>query len=100
MEYTNGKKKKKESVREKITMQELKQYFMKLLERKKEKVKPETEMKKKQITPEGTQITVEEVERQIRKLKKRKAPGKDLTSVTGRELVLFNVVWPLPPGSD
>jgi hypothetical protein len=51
--------------------------FLKLLEGRKEKGKPETEMKKKQTAPEGTEITVEEVERQIRKLKKRKAPKRD-----------------------
>jgi hypothetical protein len=34
-------------------------------------------MKKKQTAPEGMEITIEEVERQIRKLKKRKAPKRD-----------------------
>jgi hypothetical protein len=41
---------------------------MELLERRKEKGKAETEMKKKQTTPEETEIIVDEVERQIRKL--------------------------------
>jgi hypothetical protein len=45
--------------------------------REKGKRKAETEMKKKQTTAGETEITVEEVERQIRKLKKRKAPGRD-----------------------
>jgi hypothetical protein len=47
-----------------------------LLEGRKEKGKAETEMKKKQTAPEETEITVEKAERQIRKLKKRKAPGE------------------------
>jgi hypothetical protein len=34
-------------------------------------------MKEKQTAPEETEITTEEVERQIRNLKKRKAPGWD-----------------------
>jgi DNA-binding Lrp family transcriptional regulator len=33
-------------------------------------------MKKKQTAPGGMEITVEEVERQIRKLQKRKAPKR------------------------
>jgi hypothetical protein len=47
-----------------------------LLEGRKEKGKAETEIKKKQTAPEETEITVEKAERQIRKLKKRKAPGE------------------------
>jgi hypothetical protein len=50
-------------VSEKIIMQELEDYFMKLLEGRKEKGEA------------GTQT--EEVERQIRKQKNRKAPGRD-----------------------
>jgi hypothetical protein len=46
-------------------MQEWEKYFMKLLEGRKEKEKMETE------------ITVEEIERQIKKMKKKKAPGRD-----------------------
>jgi hypothetical protein len=57
---------------------------MELLEERKEKGKAETEMKKKQTTPEETDIIVEEVERQIRKLKKRKAPERNLVQ-KGRE---------------
>jgi hypothetical protein len=34
-------------------------------------------MKEKQTTPLRTDITAEEVERQIRKMKKRRAPGRD-----------------------
>jgi hypothetical protein len=34
-------------------------------------------MKEKQTAPEETEITAEEVERQIRKLKKTKAPGRE-----------------------
>jgi predicted nucleotidyltransferase len=51
--------------------------IMKLLERRKEKGNAEIEMKKKQTASEGTEISVEEVERQMRKLRKRKAPGRD-----------------------
>jgi hypothetical protein len=36
-----------------------------------------TQMKEKQTAPEETEITAEEVERHIRKLKKRKIPGRD-----------------------
>jgi hypothetical protein len=75
--YINRERKKKESVSEEITLQDWEVYFMKLLEGRKEKRKAETEMKKKQTTAGETEITVEEVERQIRKLKKRKAPGRD-----------------------
>jgi hypothetical protein len=34
-------------------------------------------MKEKQTAPVGTEITAEEVERQIRKMKKRRVPGRD-----------------------
>jgi hypothetical protein len=47
---------------------------MKLLEGRKQKGKAKTDMKKNQTAPEER---VEEVERQIRKLKKKKAPGRD-----------------------
>jgi hypothetical protein len=50
---------------------------MKLLERRKKKGNAETEIKKKQRASEEIEITVDEVERQISKLKKRKAPGRD-----------------------
>jgi uncharacterized protein YecA (UPF0149 family) len=42
-------------------MREWEEYFMQLLEGKKEKGRIEIEMKKKQTAPEGTEITVEEV---------------------------------------
>jgi hypothetical protein len=47
---------------------------MTLLEGRKQKGKAETDMKKNQTAPEER---VEEVERQIRKLKKKKAPGRN-----------------------
>jgi hypothetical protein len=43
--------------------------------RDKRKRKDRNEMKKKQTAPEGTEITVEEVERQIRKLKRERHRG-------------------------
>jgi hypothetical protein len=55
--YINRKRKKKESVREEITMQEWDSTGGR------EKGKAETEMKKKQTAPEETEITVELVER-------------------------------------
>jgi hypothetical protein len=58
-------------------MQEGEEYFMKLLEGRKEEGEAGTQMKEKQTAPEETEITAEEVERQIRNLKKRKAPGRD-----------------------
>jgi hypothetical protein len=48
-----------------------------LLEGRMEKGKAETKIKTKQTALEGTEITVEEVERRIRKLKKRKEPGTE-----------------------
>jgi hypothetical protein len=63
-------------VSEEITMQDWEEYFIKLLEGRKKEGKGETEMKK-QTAPEEAKITVEEVERQIRKLKKRKVSGRD-----------------------
>jgi hypothetical protein len=81
--YINRERKKKESVNEEITIQEWEEYFMKLLEGIKEKGKTKTEMKKKQTAPKKTEITVEEVERQIRKLKKRKASGRDRRNSRG-----------------
>jgi hypothetical protein len=74
--YINREGKKKESVSEEITMQEWEEYFMKLLEGRKEEGEAGTQMKEKQTAPEETEITAEEVERQIRNLKKRKAPGR------------------------
>ncbi|KAJ3634622.1 hypothetical protein MTP99_007570 [Tenebrio molitor] len=58
-------------------MQEWEEHFRKLQEGRKEEGEEGTQVKEKQTVPEGTEITVEEVERQIRKLKKRKAPGRD-----------------------
>jgi hypothetical protein len=64
-------------VSEEITMRKWEEYFMKLLEGRKEEGKAETEKKKKRTALKDTEITVEEVEGQIRKLKKRKTPGRD-----------------------
>jgi hypothetical protein len=75
--YINRERKKKESVSKEITMQEWENYFMKLLEGRKEEGEAGTQMKEKQNAPEETEITAEEVEKQIRKLKKRKAQGRD-----------------------
>ncbi|KAH0812146.1 hypothetical protein GEV33_010644 [Tenebrio molitor] len=84
-------------------MQERKEYFMKLLERKKEEGKAETEMEKNQKEPEETEIRVEEVERQMRKLKKKKTPGRDgvqnevwmygTEGILERMVKLMNAVW-------
>jgi hypothetical protein len=60
-----------------FVMQEWAEYFTKLLGGRKEKGKAEIEMKKKQTVSEQTEVTLEEVERQIRKLQKRKAPERD-----------------------
>jgi uncharacterized protein YceH (UPF0502 family) len=60
-----------------FVMQEWAEYFMKLLGGRKEKGKAETEMKMKQTMSEQTEVTIEEVERQIWKLQKRKAPERD-----------------------
>jgi hypothetical protein len=69
-------------VSEEITMQEWEEYFMKVLEGRKEEGKEEgkaeTDIKRKQTVPEETEITVEEGEKQIRHLKKRKATGRDV----------------------
>jgi hypothetical protein len=75
--YINRERKEKESVNEEITIQEWEEYFMKLLEGRKEEGEAGTQMKEKQTAPEETEITAEEVERQIRKLKKRKTPGRE-----------------------
>jgi hypothetical protein len=75
--YINRKRKKKESVSKEITIQEWEEYFMKLLEGRKEEGEVGTQMKEKQTAPGETEITAEEVERQIRNLKKRKAPAWD-----------------------
>jgi hypothetical protein len=67
----DGEKEKR--VNEEVAMQEWEEHFMKLLESRKKKGETETEMKKKQTAPEETEITVEQAERQIRKVKKKKA---------------------------
>jgi hypothetical protein len=95
--------KKKKSVSEEITMQEWEEYFMKLLEGRKEEGEAGTQMKEKQTAPEETEITAEEVERQIRKLKKRKAPGRvgvqnkawmyGTERMVDRMVELMNGVW-------
>jgi hypothetical protein len=77
--YINRERKKKEPVSEKITIQEWEEYFMKLLEGRKEEGKVGTQRKEKQTVMEETEITAEEVGRHIRHLKKRKAPGWDGT---------------------
>jgi hypothetical protein len=64
-------------VSEEKTTQEREEYLMKLLKGKKKKGNAETEIKKKQRASEEIEITVDEVERQISKLKKRKTPGRD-----------------------
>jgi hypothetical protein len=51
--------------------------FHEISGRGKGKMNGRNEMKKKQTAPEGIEITVEEVEKQIKKLKKRKAPRRD-----------------------
>jgi hypothetical protein len=61
-----------------ITIQEWEEYLMKLVEGRKKEGKAETDIKRKQTVPEDTEITVGEVERQIRKLKKRKATGRNV----------------------
>jgi hypothetical protein len=71
MKIHKPREKEKGLVSREITMQEWEEYFMKLLEGREEEGKAETEMKKKQTAVEGTEVTVEEVERQIRKVKKR-----------------------------
>jgi hypothetical protein len=90
-------------VSEEITMQEGEEYFMKLLEGRKEEGEAGTQMKEKQTAPEETEITAEEVERQIRNLKKRKAPGRDgvqneawtygTERMVERMVELMNWVW-------
>jgi hypothetical protein len=55
--YINQERKKKESVNEKITMQEWEEYFMKLLEGREEEGEADTQMKEKQTAPEETEIT-------------------------------------------
>jgi hypothetical protein len=62
-----------------------------------------TQMKEKQTAPEETEIIAEEVERQIRNLKKRKAPGRDgvqneawmygTERMVERMVELMNGVW-------
>jgi hypothetical protein len=97
--YINRERKKKEPVSEEITIQEWEEYFMKLLEGRKEEGKVGTQRKEKQTVTEETQITAEEVERHIRHLKKRKAPGWDGVQNeawmygTERMVELMNGVW-------
>jgi hypothetical protein len=96
--HINRERKKKESVSEEITMQEWEEYFMKLLEGRKEEGETGTKMKEKQTAPEETEITVEEVDRQIKKQKK-KVPGRDGVQneawmyETERMGKLMNGVW-------
>jgi hypothetical protein len=90
-------------VSEEITMQEGEEYFMKLLEGRKEEEEAGTQMKEKQTAPEETEITAEEVERQIRNLKKGKALGRDgvqneawtygTERMVERMVELMNGVW-------
>ncbi|KAH0816889.1 hypothetical protein GEV33_005903 [Tenebrio molitor] len=101
--YINRERKKKEPVSEKITIQEWEEYFMKLLEGRKEEGKVGTQRKEKQTVMEETEITAEEVERHIRHLKKRKAPGWDgvqneawmygTERMVERMVELMNGVW-------
>jgi hypothetical protein len=70
---------------------------------RKEEGEEGTQMKEKQTAPEETEITAEEVERQIRNLKKRKAPGRDgvqneawrygTERIVERMVELMNGVW-------
>jgi hypothetical protein len=81
----------------------IEEYFMKLLEGRKEEGEVGTYMKEKQTAPEETESTAEEVERQIRNLKKRKAPGWDgvqneawmygTERMVERMVELMNGVW-------
>ncbi|KAH0811711.1 hypothetical protein GEV33_011080 [Tenebrio molitor] len=101
--YINRERKKKEPVSEKITIQEWEEYFMKLLEGRKEEGKVGTQRKEKQTVMEETEITAEEVGRHIRYLKKRKAPGWDgvqneawmygTERMVERMVELMNGVW-------
>ncbi|KAH0809508.1 hypothetical protein GEV33_013282 [Tenebrio molitor] len=97
--YINRERKKKESVSEKITIEEWEEYFMKLLEGRKEEGEGGTQMKEKQTAPEETEITAEELERQIRNLQMRKAPVRDGVKNeawmygTERMVELMNGVW-------
>jgi hypothetical protein len=70
---------------------------------RKEEGEAGTQMKEKQTAPEETEITAKEVERQIRNLKKRKAPGRDgvqneawmygTERIVERMVELMNGVW-------
>jgi hypothetical protein len=101
--YINRERKKKEPVSEKITIQEWEEYFMRLLEGRKEEGKVGTQRKEKQTVMEETEITAEEVGRHIRYLKKRKAPGWDgvqneawmygTERMVERMVELMNGVW-------
>jgi hypothetical protein len=66
--YINRERKKKEPVSEEIIIQEWEEYFMKLLEGRKEEGKVGTQRKEKQTVTEEIEITAEEVERHIRHL--------------------------------
>jgi hypothetical protein len=70
--YINRERKEKESVNEEITMQEWEEYLMKLVEGRKEEGEARIQLNEKQMTPKETEITAEEVERQMRKLKNSK----------------------------
>jgi hypothetical protein len=101
--YINRERKKKEPVSEKITIQEWEEYFMELLEGRKEEGKVGTQRKEKQTVMEETEITAEEVGKHIRYLKKRKAPGWDgvqneawmygTERMVERMVELMNGVW-------
>ncbi|XP_068900490.1 golgin subfamily A member 6-like protein 25 [Tenebrio molitor] len=101
--YINRERKKKEPVSEKITIQEWEEYFMKLLEGRKEEGNVGTQRKEKQTVMEETEITAEEVGKHIRYLKKRKAPGWDgvqneawmygTERMVERMVELMNGVW-------
>jgi hypothetical protein len=101
--YINRERKKKEPVSDEITIEEWEEYLMKLLEDRKEEGEVGTQMKEKQTAPEETEIIAEEVDRQIRNLKKRKAPGWDgvqneawmygTERMVERMVELMNGVW-------
>jgi hypothetical protein len=101
--YINRERKKKEPASEKITIQEWEEYFVKLLEGRKEEGNVGTQRKEKQTVMGETEITAEEVGRHIRYLKKRKAPGWDgvqneawmygTERMVERMVELMNGVW-------
>jgi hypothetical protein len=70
-EYINRERKKKESMSEEITVHtRMGRVLHETAGREKGRKKAGTQMKEKQTAPEETEITAEEVERQIRNLKK------------------------------